>query len=178
MTYRWESSLWLNGRQIYLGGFATEEEAARSYDLAALGCKGPTAETNFPAADYAAQLSADLAALSPVRACCIAPLPCRATLMCPITWPSCAGLQEEVISWVRRRSNAFARGKSRFREGRPVGDAHRVLCWPQERAHMHGTPVRQGSDCCAHALTRACCDRCLLECTMTRKGPLACMTGQ
>ena len=69
MTFRWESSLWLNGRQVYLGGFATEEEAAKSYDLAALGCKGPTAETNFPAADYAAQLSADLAALSPVRAC-------------------------------------------------------------------------------------------------------------
>ncbi|EIE22943.1 hypothetical protein COCSUDRAFT_15728, partial [Coccomyxa subellipsoidea C-169] len=74
-------------RQIYLGGFATEEEAAHAYDLAALGCKGYNAETNFPLATYSAELSTELKDLS----------------------------QDEVISWVRRRSNAFARGKSKFR---------------------------------------------------------------
>ncbi len=66
MTFRWESSLWLNGRQVYLGGFCSEEEAARAYDLAALGCKGPSAEINFPAADYVKELSTELVGLSQV----------------------------------------------------------------------------------------------------------------
>ena len=65
-TYRWEASLWLNARQIYLGGFATEEEAAHAYDLAALGCKGSNAETNFPLATYSAELSTELKDLSQV----------------------------------------------------------------------------------------------------------------
>ncbi|CAL8465592.1 g5128 [Coccomyxa elongata] len=85
-TLRWESSLWLNGRQVYLGGFATEQEAAHAYDLAALGCKGSNAEINFPLGQYA-DVTTELQFLS----------------------------QDEVISWVRRRSNAFARGKSQFR---------------------------------------------------------------
>lgn len=67
-TSRWESSLWLDGRQEYLGGFATEDDAAKAYDLAVLGCKGPSAEVNFPAADYARTLSTDLAGLSQVGA--------------------------------------------------------------------------------------------------------------
>jgi len=66
LTYRWEASLWLDGRQVYLGGFATEVEAARAYDLAAIGCKGPSAEINFRASDYADILATDLAGLSQV----------------------------------------------------------------------------------------------------------------
>ena len=54
---------------MYLGGFATEDEAARAYDLAALGCKGPSAEINFHAADYADTMASDLASLSRVRYC-------------------------------------------------------------------------------------------------------------
>ena len=65
-TFRWEASLWLNGRQLYLGGFQTEEEAAHAYDLAALGCKGPTAEINFPVASYTAEMSNELNNLSQV----------------------------------------------------------------------------------------------------------------
>jgi len=67
LTYRWESSLWLDGRQVYLGGFATEVEAARAYDLAAIGCKGLSAEINFRASDYADILATDLAGLSQAR---------------------------------------------------------------------------------------------------------------
>lgn len=33
LTNRWEASLWLNGRQLYLGGFNTEADAAHAYDL-------------------------------------------------------------------------------------------------------------------------------------------------
>jgi AP2-like factor (euAP2 lineage) len=66
LTQRWEASLWLKGRQVYLGGFATEEEAAHMYDLAALGCKGIGTETNFPQHLYSVQLSTELAKLSQV----------------------------------------------------------------------------------------------------------------
>ena len=30
LTNRWEASLWLNGRQLYLGGFDSEEDAAHA----------------------------------------------------------------------------------------------------------------------------------------------------
>ena len=81
-TLRWESSLWLDGRQKYLGGFATEDDAARAFDLAAIGCKGPLAETNFPAADYAEAMSTDLAGLSQARAShCLALRPASITLV-------------------------------------------------------------------------------------------------
>ena len=53
---------------MYLGGSAIEDDAARAFDLAAIGCKGTLAETNFPAADYAEALSTDVAGLSRARA--------------------------------------------------------------------------------------------------------------
>ena len=56
--------MWLDSKQVYLGGFATEDDAARAYDLAAVGCKGPSVEINFPAADYAEALRTDRAGLS------------------------------------------------------------------------------------------------------------------
>ena len=50
---RWEAHIWgraVNkgpGKQIYLGGFVTPEEAAEAHDLAALQLQGPNAKTNF-----------------------------------------------------------------------------------------------------------------------------------
>ncbi len=86
LTQRWEASLWLDGRQLYLGGFDAQLAAARAYDLAALACKGPAAVVNFPPAEYASALAA------------------------------VAGLtKEEVVAHVRRGSAAFARGRSRHR---------------------------------------------------------------
>jgi hypothetical protein len=57
LTNRWEASLWLNGRQLYLGGFNSETDAARAYDIVALSCKGLHVATNFPSATYTAELS-------------------------------------------------------------------------------------------------------------------------
>lgn len=56
LTQRWEASLWLEGRQLYLGGFQTELDAARAYDIAALSCKGPHVQTNYPEESYAQEL--------------------------------------------------------------------------------------------------------------------------
>lgn len=65
LTNRWEASLWLNGRQLYLGGFNSEADAARAYDIVALSCKGLHVATNFEAAAYTAEL-AELAQSSQV----------------------------------------------------------------------------------------------------------------
>lgn len=67
LTQRWEASLWLTGKQLYLGGFESEEDAAHAYDLAALACKGRGVPTNFPASHYRAEL-AEVASYSQVLA--------------------------------------------------------------------------------------------------------------
>ena len=56
LTQRWEASLWLSGKQLYLGGFESEEDAARAYDIAALASKGLDVPTNFGLASYQAEL--------------------------------------------------------------------------------------------------------------------------
>ena len=66
LTQRWEASLWLAGKQMYLGGFVAEEDAARAYDLAALACKGLTVPTNFAASQYSQSL-AEVSGSSRVR---------------------------------------------------------------------------------------------------------------
>ena len=86
LTQRWEASLWLNGKQLYLGGFNVQEDAARAYDLAALACKGSKASTNFRPIEYERQLQ-ELQNHS----------------------------EEEVVAYIRRRSTAFSRGRSKYR---------------------------------------------------------------
>ena len=51
-TGRWEAYISDNGRQVYLGGFDTEERAGRAYDIVALKCRGSRAEINFTVEDY------------------------------------------------------------------------------------------------------------------------------
>lgn len=86
LTQRWEASLWLKGKQLYLGGFNYQEDAARAYDLAALACKGSKACTNFHASEYKSQLE-EIQSFS----------------------------EEEVVAYIRRRSTAFSRGRSKYR---------------------------------------------------------------
>ena len=50
---RWEAHIWGRtvvggpGKQIYLGGFVTPEEAAEAHDIAAVQLQGANAKTNF-----------------------------------------------------------------------------------------------------------------------------------
>jgi len=55
-TQRWEAHIWQEGKQIYLGGFDAEEQAALAYDLAALKFRGPDAQINFDISNYEQEL--------------------------------------------------------------------------------------------------------------------------
>lgn len=56
-TGRWESHIWQGGKQIYLGGFDTEEQAAMAYDIAAVKFRGKKAQTNYNMCNYKDELS-------------------------------------------------------------------------------------------------------------------------
>jgi hypothetical protein len=56
-TGRWEAHIWEDGKQVYLGGFDGEEQAALAYDIAACKCRGETAVTNFAKENYARELA-------------------------------------------------------------------------------------------------------------------------
>lgn len=95
-TGRYEAHLWDNscrkdgqtrkGRQVYLGGYDTEDKAARAYDLAALKYWGPATHINFPVENYQGELEE----------------------MKNMT-------RQEFVAHLRRRSSGFSRGASIYR---------------------------------------------------------------
>jgi hypothetical protein len=85
-TGRYEAHIWESGKQVYLGGFDREAQAAIAYDLCALKCRGTQATTNFHMANYARELE-KLDSIS----------------------------KEELILSLRRQSKGFGKGSSKFR---------------------------------------------------------------
>ncbi|GER46294.1 AP2-like ethylene-responsive transcription factor [Striga asiatica] len=71
---------------VYLGAYDNEEDAARTYDLAALKYWGPATILNFPAESYAREIE-DMQRVS----------------------------NEEYLATLRRRSSGFSRGVSKYR---------------------------------------------------------------
>ncbi|KAH9623895.1 hypothetical protein KSS87_003111 [Heliosperma pusillum] len=85
-TGRWESHIWDNGKQVYLGGFDTAHAAARAYDRAAIKFRGVDADINFDVSDY----EDDLKQMSNLS-------------------------KEEFVHLLRRQSTGFSRGTSKYR---------------------------------------------------------------
>ncbi|KAL0055426.1 hypothetical protein WJX82_000331 [Trebouxia sp. C0006] len=74
------------GKQIYLGGFDTEQAAARAYDIASFKFWGSGTETNFPVSHYAQEIAANE----------------------PLT-------RHQVVAKLKRSSTGFSRGQSKYR---------------------------------------------------------------
>lgn len=51
-TKKWEAHIWSERKQMYLGGHATEEGAARAHDIMALKCRGTESTLNYARHDY------------------------------------------------------------------------------------------------------------------------------
>ncbi|CAM0912735.1 unnamed protein product [Alopecurus aequalis] len=90
-AHLWDKGTWnptqkKKGKQVYLGAYNEEEAAARAYDLAALKYWGPTTYTNFPVIDYEKELK----------------------VMVSVS-------REEYLASIRRKSNGFSRGVSKYR---------------------------------------------------------------
>ncbi|DBB03945.1 TPA: hypothetical protein ACH3X1_013021 [Trebouxia sp. C0004] len=74
------------GKQIYLGGFDTEQAAARAYDIASLKFWGTGNKTNFPVSHYAQEIAAN----EPLA-------------------------RQQVVAKLKRSSTGFSRGQSKYR---------------------------------------------------------------
>ncbi|KAE8683267.1 Floral homeotic protein APETALA 2 [Hibiscus syriacus] len=85
-TGRWESHIWDCGKQVYLGGFDTAHSAARAYDRAAIKFRGVEADINFNFSDY----DEDMAQMKHMS-------------------------KEQFVHSLRRQSNGFSRGSSKYR---------------------------------------------------------------
>ncbi|CAK0755336.1 hypothetical protein CVIRNUC_002367 [Coccomyxa viridis] len=85
-TGRFEAHIWQEGKQIYLGGFDAEEQAALAYDLAALKFRGLDAQTNYDKSTY----EQEMLQFNEVT-------------------------KEEVVQTLRRQSKGFQKTSSQFR---------------------------------------------------------------
>ena len=85
-TRRWEAHIWHVRKQVYVGSFHTQEEAARAYDRCAIHMDKDTSRLNFPFEDYADEAE-ELRGLE----------------------------RQELLSRLRRKSIGFTRGRTNLR---------------------------------------------------------------
>ncbi|XP_015577709.1 floral homeotic protein APETALA 2 isoform X2 [Ricinus communis] len=104
-TGRWESHIWDCGKQVYLGGFDTALSAARAYDRAAIKFRGVDADINFTLSDY----EEDMKQMKNLG-------------------------KEEFVHILRRQSNGFARGSSKYRGV----TLHKCGRWEARMGQFHG----------------------------------------
>ena len=90
-TGRFEAHIWEGGKQVYLGGFDEEPQAALAYDIAAIKYRGYTAETNYDMSEHAKPLDGESNLFN-----CIDKIS-----------------TEDIVLALRRKSRGFARGTSR-----------------------------------------------------------------
>ncbi|KAL8114876.1 hypothetical protein AgCh_021639 [Apium graveolens] len=90
-AHLWDKDSWNNkktkkGRQVYLGAYENEESAAHAYDLAALKYWGLTTILNFPVELYEKEIK-----------------------------EMQSSTNEEIVATLKRKSNGFSRGVSKYR---------------------------------------------------------------
>ncbi|CAI6000741.1 unnamed protein product [Closterium sp. NIES-65] len=147
-TGRWEAPhIWEEGRQVYLGGFdsekqaalmydiaalkmrfGSEKQAALMYDIAALKMRGEDAQTNLPPEEYTKytkEIGIDSSSSSSIL-----PLSHHPSYRTP---PE-AVPKEELILLLRRHSKGFARGTSKYRGV----TKHQKGRWEARIGHVEG----------------------------------------
>ena len=64
---KWRALLWNGQKQLFLGHFSSDTDAARAYDKALIDLKGTEAKTNFPASGICLAISCALISQSVLR---------------------------------------------------------------------------------------------------------------
>ena len=124
---KWRAMIQHNHEQHHVGYYPTAEEAARAYDRKALLFMGPSAITNFPAADYdGVNLEADGSVEEQVE-----------TLHWPSDSTQCLGAEKYLSCIAHLNSFVTRQHNLRWfsRHSAPCLELHIVACWRSAKFH-------------------------------------------